>query len=313
MQMARETDRLVGALAAGQLGLATPEQLGACGMSQRTICRRVADAGWERWSSRVIAMPDWPESLERNLVAARLHQPNAIGSHSAAAHIRGFPLLPHVEPEVTVTYQDSAWSPFARLHRSADLFGEDIEQVGVLWITSTGRTAADLFTWCHEARARKIVKDLVLSGRMAVDELAASHDRYAGCGRPTTVVVRQLIAELSGRHDMKRSALEAAYLELVGGTELSDPEEQVPVPGWLSQPSRADFAYPAARVVVEVDGRRWHGDAEQFETDRRRDNAAQLAGWIVLRFTWEQVQHRPGYVLETVRAAVRRAAAHDAA
>jgi hypothetical protein len=258
-------------------------------------------------------MPDWPESLERSLVAARLHQPNAIGSHSAAAHVRGFPLLPHVEPEVTVTYQDSGWSPFARLHRSADLFGDDIEQVGILWITSTGRTAADLFTWCHEARATKIVKDLVLSGRMAVEELAASHDRYAGCGRPTTVVVRRLIAEMSGRRNLGRSALEAAYLEVVEGTELADPDEQVPVPGWQNQPSRADFAYTAARVIVEVDGRRWHGDAEQFEVDRRRDNAAQVAGWIVLRFTWEQVKHRPAYVLETVRAAIRRTSTTSAA
>lgn len=291
-----------------QSGLVTPAQLADLGMSQRTVARRVADAGWERRSTRVIALPAWPESLERDLIASRLHQPSAVASHSAAAQLREYPLLPSVEPEVTVTYQDSNRNPFARVHRSADLFDDDIERSGALWVTSTGRTAADLFTWCHEARATKIVKDLVLTGRLSVGELAASHGRYSGCGRPTTVVVRQLIAQLSGRSDIKRSALEAEYLELVEGTELAEPDEQVPLPGWRSQPGRVDFAYSWARVIVEVDGRRWHGDADQFELDRRRDNAAQLAGWLVLRFTWEQVTHRPTYVLQTIRVAVRRAA-----
>ena len=171
------------------------------------------------------------------------------------------------------------------------------------------RTAADLFACYARARAERIVDDLLLSGRLTVDELAASHRRYAGCGRPTTVIVREVIAARSGRADIDRSRLEIAYHEAVVGTELADFVEQVPLPGWLDEPARADFAYPGAKVIVEVGGRRWHGHREQFERDRRRDNAAQVAGWIVLRFTWEQVKHRPEYVRQTIRAAVRRAAA----
>ena len=84
------------------------------------------------------------------------------------------------------------------------------------------RTAADLFACYARARTERIVDDLLLSGRLTVDELAATHGRYAGCGRPTTVIVREVIAARSGRADIDRSRLEIAYHEAVVGTELAD-------------------------------------------------------------------------------------------
>ena len=306
--MARKADFEVAAIGAAQYGLVTPDQASAAGMSRRTITRRVATGEWERCSTRVIGLPFGEPCLERLLMAAQLHQPVAVASRRAAARLHGFTLLIDVVPEVTVDYRSSNRNPFARVHRSADLFAEDIVAIGPLQVTSVARTAADLFTCYHRGRGERIVDDLLLSGRMAIDELAAAHDRYAGCGRPTTVIMREVIADRSKRADIKRSKLETAFLGLVESTELDDPDEQVPLPGWVEEPGHADFAYSWARVIVEVDGRRWHGHREQFDRDRRRDNAAQIAGWIVLRFTWEQVVHRPEYVLETIRAAVRQAA-----
>jgi len=306
--MARNADLEVATIGAVQYGLVTPAQASAAGMSRRTVTRRVASGLWERCSTRVIGLPLSEPCLERALMAAQLHQPGAVASHRAAAHLHEFPLLIDVLPEVTVEYRDSNRNPFARLHRSADLCAEDVVRIGPLQVTSISRTAADLFCSYHRARGERIVDDLLLSGRLAIDELAATHDRYAGGGRPTTVIVREVIADRSKRADIKRSRLEAAFLNLVEGTELADPDEQVPLPGWIEEPGHADFAYSRARVIVEVDGRRWHGHREQFERDRRRDNAAQVAGWIVLRFTWELVKHRPEYVLQTIRAALQQAA-----
>ena len=52
---------------------------------------------------------------------------------------------------------------------------------------------------------------------------------------------------------------------------------------------RRDFVYQRQRVILELDGRRWHSRDQDFETDRERDNAAVLAGYRPLRFTWRQV------------------------
>lgn len=49
---------------------------------------------------------------------------------------------------------------------------------------------------------------------------------------------------------------------------------------------RVDFCYARERLVIEVDGERWHADPA---VDRRRDNALVAAGWRVLRFTWREV------------------------
>ncbi len=40
------------------------------------------------------------------------------------------------------------------------------------------------------------------------------------------------------------------------------------------------------RLIVEIDGRRWHSD---FERDRRRDASAAIGRYRTLRFTWKQV------------------------
>jgi Protein of unknown function (DUF559) len=138
-------------------------------------------------------------------------------------------------------------------------------------------------------------------------ELAEVHERYARQGRPATVDVRQLLARLD-EAPPPRSELEQRTRELLARAGLHPPDEQVPLPGWVSHTAHVDFAYVEARLIIEVDSRSWHSRYTEFELDRRRDNAAQLAGWIVLRFTWRQVTHDPDYVVGTLRTALRRAA-----
>ena len=48
--------------------------------------------------------------------------------------------------------------------------------------------------------------------------------------------------------------------------------------------------YAIARVGVEADGRRWHARNEDFENDRRRDNALLRRGIRVIRFTYRMLK-----------------------
>ena len=63
------------------------------------------------------------------------------------------------------------------------------------------------------------------------------------------------------------------------------------------------FVWPRSRLVVEVDGYAWHRSPTAFETDRARDLTLVLAGYRVLRFTWEHVTRRPSYVAAGLRRA----------
>jgi very-short-patch-repair endonuclease len=64
-----------------------------------------------------------------------------------------------------------------------------------------------------------------------------------------------------------------------------------------------DILFSADRLVVEIDGHHYHGDAN-FEFDRWRQNDIVLAGWRVLRFTWTMIDKYPERVVETVHAAL---------
>ena len=67
-----------------------------------------------------------------------------------------------------------------------------------------------------------------------------------------------------------------------------------------------DFVWRDARLIVEVDGYRYHRSPSQFESDRERDVMLVLAGWQVLRFTWTQLTRRSPWVAGAVSKRLAR-------
>ena len=53
---------------------------------------------------------------------------------------------------------------------------------------------------------------------------------------------------------------------------------QMPIAGYI-----VDFACPAKKLIVEVDGSQ-HGDTENVSTDRIRTAKLEALGWTILRF-----------------------------
>lgn len=73
---------------------------------------------------------------------------------------------------------------------------------------------------------------------------------------------------------------------------------------WIDD-MRVDFLI-GDRLIIEVDGRVFHGDHLGFENDRHRDARLSALGYRVLRFSYAQVVHRPDEVLAAIRAALLR-------
>jgi very-short-patch-repair endonuclease len=65
-----------------------------------------------------------------------------------------------------------------------------------------------------------------------------------------------------------------------------------------------DFAAPAVRLVVEVDGGYHHGRAR---ADARRDRVLTVLGWRVVRIPASLVEHELEAAVALVRAAIMRA------
>jgi very-short-patch-repair endonuclease len=71
---------------------------------------------------------------------------------------------------------------------------------------------------------------------------------------------------------------------------------------------KVDFLWPAARLVVEVDGGRFHRHPRAFERDRRRDQILVAAGYRVVRVTWRQLRQEPMAVMVRIGQALAVAA-----
>ena len=55
---------------------------------------------------------------------------------------------------------------------------------------------------------------------------------------------------------------------------------------------RADFYWPAHRVVVETDSWKFHRTRGAFERNRRNDQRLTVAGFRVARMTHRQIKHQ---------------------
>jgi len=71
----------------------------------------------------------------------------------------------------------------------------------------------------------------------------------------------------------------------------------------------ADVQFPRARLIIEIDGKAYHGES-RFQSDRTRQNRLVLAGYTILRFTWEDLGDRPERVARQIRDALRAIRLH---
>ena len=70
--------------------------------------------------------------------------------------------------------------------------------------------------------------------------------------------------------------------------------------------ARVDLADERLRLVLEADSFEFHGERAAMSRDAERYDELVSRGWLVLRFTWEQVMLRPAWVARVIERTVRR-------
>jgi very-short-patch-repair endonuclease len=120
------------------------------------------------------------------------------------------------------------------------------------------------------------------------------HDRKRGTGE-----LRKAIARAAESMAKTRSDLEDRFRTLVLDENLPPPEYNAMVE--LDEITiEADAVWREQRLIVELDSWSAHGTRSQFVIDRARDRAAQAEGWIVLRYTWWDINDDAADQLHTL-------------
>ena len=181
----------------------------------------------------------------------------AVLSHDSAAAIWGFRPPHKGEVHITIEGQARRSRKGVRVHRSLSL---DAAVHNGLPLTTPARTLKDL--------ARTLT-----SGEL---DRATEHAHILGL----------VIPDGDRFPEFTRSEGERRLKALCKVARLPLPQMNARVAGW-----EVDAFWPAERLVVEVDGYKYHGTRRRFESDRRKDAALLVAGFRVVRITWRRLRY----------------------
>lgn len=277
----------VGAVLERHGGWATRSEL-IKATSRRAVEAALERGEVERIALGISALPGLP--AEELAVVAY----DGVLSHLSAAQALGLPLLmapekPHV---ILPPKRHPRPGPPAVLHWADTTSGERRKR-----ITSLLRTVVDCSRTLPFSEALAVADAALATGRLSQDELLAAADAIRGHGRPNA---RRTSAAASGLSDSFLESVLRALL-ISAGIEGFEPQMLV-THGWFR--ARVDLGHRAARLALEAEGFEFHGSRRDFAADCHRYDELVAAGWLVLRFTYEQVIGDPTWVVATVRAAL---------
>ena len=224
---------------------------------------------------------------------------NGYVSHVSAAAHHGWEIkFPPDRPQVTV--------PRARK------IPEDLEILVELFLLDIPAVDRDGWATTKQRTVLDCARDLPLDDALCVADSALRHKDL------TYEELNDAAAKVTGR-GAERVRIVAAYadgraanpfesvlraLAILAGLDVV-PQYETQCGDLLLHPDLAD---PLRGIVLEADSWTWHAEKGDHDRDCARYNAMTVAGWLVLRFTWDHAMHSPEYVVRSIRGLLARAA-----
>lgn len=234
-----------------------------------------------------------PAADEALVAATRL---SGAVSHASAALLHGWavlhtPLAPHVTLPKGRTVA-GARRVGVTVHRT-DLGPDDV----VDRVTSPDRTLVDCLRDPAPCAALAVADSALRAGYPKARLRALARDLRG----PGSAGARWAAEHADARAaNPFESALRAIALEVVGLTVAP----QVSVRDGRRFLGRPDLVDQRLGIVLEADSFEWHGGRHALARDARRYNQLVVHGWLVLRFSWEDVMFHPADVRTVIEAAV---------
>lgn len=300
MQSSRDPDHQIADLADLQHGPVTRDQLAALGLTPQHIAHRIAIGRLIRLYRGVYAVGHTRLTREGRWMAAVL----ACGARAALSHGDAaalWDLLPARGSVIHITTPSrSGRVPDrrrVRLHRIGTLADDERTVSTGIPVTTPARTLLDLAPSLRPRALEDVIERmdrLQLFDLVAVRRCLDAHPRQSGAPK-----LRMVLERLTSTDT--RSPLEVAMLQLCDDYNLPTPLANTHIAGFL-----VDFHWPGTDLIIETDGFAFHRTRTAFDADRERDQALALAGYRVIRFTYDQVTRRRRDTARRLRALLQQ-------
>jgi Protein of unknown function (DUF559) len=287
------------AVAERQHGVVSTGQLRELRLDKFWVARRVAAGFLHPLHHGVYAVGRPGISLRGRYLGAVLACSQARTSHRSAAHL--WDLRSNAAGLVEVTVAHAQAGPAGvRVHRSRMLDPRDFTVRDGIPVTSLARTLLDLAAVLRPNDLEVAVDRAERLGLFDLDAVVDVLDRAKG--RKGAKALRRVLGayELS----TQRSELERAFKRLI------EPEHHIPSPSFnavFSGESRAhevDALWEKQRLAVQLDGFEFHRTRRDRERDASSDADLELAGYRVIRLTWDDVHVNWERTLRRLRLAL---------
>lgn len=238
--------------------------------------------------------------------------PNVVLSHVSAAVLHGLPVIRGQLAKVCLTRSDTGGARTTKKVRvkASHLDVRDRVEIDGVPVTSVARTLIDLGRH-HGTVATVIAADHALRHELVeADEVIATVLRMGTApGLPTA---RRALVQADGRAESVGESRQHLVLRPAFPTYAS----QVNVfdeRGTLT--GRVDGALLEAGVVVEFDGfakyERYRRQGESIggavAREKKREDRLRALGWLVVRFTWDELADPAAMIAKVRRAVAQRA------
>jgi very-short-patch-repair endonuclease len=295
--------RAAAELATRQHGVVARKQLLGLGLGSNAVDHGLRNARLHRVRRGVYLVGHRAATPQARLMAALLacRLAGALGDETAlrcwglaAGPVDAMPI------HVTVAGRNPGRKPGLLIHRAGELPESEVRMKDGLRLTSPARTILDVAARRRLDELEAIVAEALASHvvrRAELEAMAAAHPTHHGAAALRRVLGRE------GGPAFTRSAAERRLLALLRRAAVDAPRVNARLHGF-----EVDFLWPQERVVVEVDGFRYHANRRSFERDRSRDAALAARGYRVMRVTWRQLVEQPERVLARIAAILATAA-----
>jgi very-short-patch-repair endonuclease len=286
----------VARLAARQQGIVTRAQMVAAGLSRHAIAGHVGN-GWLVARHRgVYQLGAFGGPFADEMAALLACGPHGVLSHWAAAALFELCSRAGRPVDVTITQGRAGRRPGIRVHRPTALPPCDVVLKHGLMVTTPARTLVDLAASTTRAELERLTEEAQVQRLASPAELLAVIAR--GTGRPGVRRMRSVVDSID-EPLFTRSEAEKRLRALCRSAALPLPRMNVKRAGW-----EVDAVWDVQRLVVEVDGYKFHSTRAKFERDRRKDADLTLAGYRVLRITWRRLTRESPQVIAILSAAL---------
>lgn len=288
-----------------QAGIVDTSQLASFGVSADVIRANVEGGRWAPVLPRVYSTATGPLTRNARIHAAlRYAGPTVLLSHRTAAEEWGLLAISDGPVHVTVPYGCSAVSqpPDVVVHRSRAFAHLAVATAP----PRTSRADTVIDTAAGEPTARDAMRCLV--GLVTSSTVSLLEIERRLVERPPHRYRRALTSALRRMGDGVDSALEDLFVrdvEQAHGLPAAVRQAPFVVDGRLFWEDMV-YDHVGVALTVRLDGRH-HTLPKVAFRDRRRDNAAELAGRARLAFGWSDVSKDPCGVTGEVDAVLRRA------